>query len=485
MSTNGQDRDARRLLVVDDNQAIHEDFRKVLAHAEEVSVLNTIEAEVFGDELEDNDNRFQIDSAFQGQEGAELVRRAVAEGRPYAMAFVDMRMPPGWDGLKTVEHLWRADPDLQVVICTAYSDHSWDEIDHRLEACDRLLILKKPFDNAEISQLAHTLTQKWSLQREVRQRLKDLDALVLKRTEALQEANRKLTTEMEERARIEQELRLAHKLEAVGQLAAGIAHEINTPMQFIGDNVHFLREVFGDLLDLVDKLFAVRDAAKIGRVAPALYKAVEQAEESADLSYLRERTPRAFERTLDGVSRVSTIVSAMKAFSHPQNDKAPIDLNNAIQTTLTVARNEYKYIADVDTEFGDLPLVTCHGGDMNQVFLNLIVNAAHAIEAANNGAEGQGRIRVQTRREGDMAVIAIADTGCGIPEEVQHRVFDPFFTTKEVGRGTGQGLSLAHTIIVDKHGGALSFETEVGRGTTFFVRIPIDDRSTNQGGATP
>ncbi len=273
---------------------------------------------------------------------------------------------------------------------------------------------------------------------------------------------------------MEQELQLAHKLEAVGQLAAGIAHEINTPMQFIGDNVHFLREAFDDLLVLIEHYATLKDAVRKGGDYPAMLVAIEAAEESADLDYLQEHAPRAIERTLDGISRVCSIVSAMKVFSHPHNDKAPIDINAAIQTTLTVVRNEYKYVAEVDTEFGNLPLVPCHGGDMNQVFLNLIVNAAHAIETGQKDGDGLGRIHIQTWREDGLAVIAVSDTGDGIPEAIRHRIFDPFFTTKEVGRGTGQGLSLVRTIVVDKHGGALNFETEAGRGTTFFVRIPID-----------
>ena len=301
-----------------------------------------------------------------------------------------------------------------------------------------------------------------------------LEVRISERTAELRVANEQLVQQIQERQRMEQELQLAHKLEAVGQLAAGIAHEINTPMQFIGDNVHFLREAFDDLLGLVEHYATLKDTVQKNSIDPALLAAIEAAEENADLDYLQEHAPRAIERTLDGISRVCSIVSAMKVFSHPQNDKAPIDINAAIATTLTVVRNEYKYVAEVDTAFGDLPRVTCHGGDMNQVFLNLIVNAAHAIESGQKAGEGLGRIRIQTWREDGLVVIAVSDTGCGIAEPIRHRVFDPFFTTKEVGRGTGQGLSLAHAIVVDKHGGSLSFDTETGHGTTFFVRVPID-----------
>jgi len=322
----------------------------------------------------------------------------------------------------------------------------------------------------------HDLMERKQAESAIQHANEKLEVRISERTAELREANEQLVQQMQERQRMEQELQLAHKLEAVGQLAAGIAHEINTPMQFIGDNVHFLREAFDDLLVLIGHYATLKDAVQKGGDDPALLAAIEEAEENADLDYLREHAPRAIERTLDGISRVCSIVSAMKVFSHPQNDKAPIDINAAIQTTLTVVRNEYKYVAEVDTEFGDLPLVTCHGGDMNQVFLNLIVNAAHAIEASQQEGDGLGRIRIQTWREEGLAVIAVSDTGGGIPEAIQHRIFDPFFTTKEVGRGTGQGLSLVRTIVVDKHGGSLSFDTEADHGTTFFVRIPLDDK---------
>ncbi len=324
--------------------------------------------------------------------------------------------------------------------------------------------------------ILHDLMERKQAESAIQRANDKLEVRIGERTAELRTANAQLLQQMQERQRMEQELQLAHKLEAVGQLAAGIAHEINTPMQFIGDNVHFLREAFDDLLGLIEHYTTLKDAVRKDGDGLARLTAIETAEDSADLDYLREHAPRAIERTLDGISRVCSIVSAMKVFSHPHNDKAPIDINAAIQTTLTVVRNEYKYVAEVDTEFGELPLVVCHGGDMNQVFLNLIVNAAHAIEAVQKSGDDLGRIHIRTGCEDGFVVIAVSDTGCGIPEPIRHRIFDPFFTTKEVGRGTGQGLSMVRTIVVDKHGGSLNFDTETARGTTFFVRIPIDDK---------
>jgi signal transduction histidine kinase/HAMP domain-containing protein len=279
-----------------------------------------------------------------------------------------------------------------------------------------------------------------------------------------------LATERAER-QMEAELRQAQKLEAVGRLAAGIAHEINTPIQFIGDNTRFVEQAFGDLSRVVR---AQREALAVAAVPPEVEREVRQAVEDADLDYVVEQAPKAIARTLDGVERVATIVRAMKEFAHPDcKEMVATDLNRGLLATLEVARNEYKYVADVETSLGDIPSVTCHPGDLNQVFLNVVVNAAHAIEDAVKGTSSRGAIRVATRREGGDVVVAISDTGGGIREEIRDKLFDPFFTTKEVGRGTGQGLAIARNIVA-KHGGQLSFSTKLGEGTTFFVRLPID-----------
>ena len=281
---------------------------------------------------------------------------------------------------------------------------------------------------------------------------------------------------------LELELGHARKLEAVGQLASGIAHEINTPAQYVGDGVHFLKEAFEGYQRLVEKYQrAVEVLDKAGGQA-ALVSEIRATEESIDLAYLQANAPNSFESCLDGISRISTIVRAMKEFAHPdQKEKVPANLNQALQTTLAIAKNEYKYVADVTTEFGDLPAVLCHVGDLNQVFLNLIVNAAHAIGDVVGKSGGKGTIRIKTAQEGNLARIDIADSGAGIPERIRQRIFEPFFTTKEVGKGTGQGLAIARSIVVTKHSGTLSFESEIGKGTTFTIRLPIGEASSVEG----
>ena len=269
---------------------------------------------------------------------------------------------------------------------------------------------------------------------------------------------------------MESELRLAQKLESVGQLAAGIAHEINTPIQYVGDNTHFLKTAFEDIQTLVGKY---RDSYSAMSVPAAILGELKEAERVVDLDYLSEQVPDAFAHTLEGIGRVVEIVQAMKKFAYSDHrGKSPADLNQALLNTITVARNEYKYVAEVETDLGDLPLVSCYIGELNQVFLNLLVNAAHAIGATVGDSQGKGRIGISTAKDGDMVEIRIQDTGCGIPVNIRERVFDPFFTTKEVGKGTGQGLAIAHSIVLEKHGGNLTFETEEGRGTTFIIRLP-------------
>jgi signal transduction histidine kinase len=287
-----------------------------------------------------------------------------------------------------------------------------------------------------------------------------------------------------ERERYEMEIQLRHaqKLESIGQLAAGIAHEINTPTQFIGDNLHFLRDAFNDLCELLGKQNLLLEAARVQSFAPELTAEIEKTIEAINLADLEKEVPISISQANTGVQRVTKIVQAMKDFSHPGTEsKIPIDINRAIESTLTVCRNEWKYVAELNTEFdASLPPIFCLPGEFNQAILNIVVNASHAIAAKENG-KTLGAIGVKTQRRGDGVEIRISDTGTGIPEAARDRVFDPFFTTKEVGKGTGQGLAIARSVVVDKHQGEVFFETEMGKGTTFVIRLPQADNKNAAG----
>jgi signal transduction histidine kinase/DNA-binding NarL/FixJ family response regulator len=280
-----------------------------------------------------------------------------------------------------------------------------------------------------------------------------------------------------ERMGLELQLRQAQKLEAIGQLAAGIAHEINTPTQFVGHNIRFLKDSWDSIAEFLNFCGTVRAECATGPVPPEHLQQFSELHQKCDLEYLLKHIPDAIDNSLEGVSRVAKIVKGFKEFSHPGSEgKRVINLNQAIETTISVSRHEWKYCADLVTAFdADLPLVPCLVGEFNQVILNLIINSSHAIgSVVEKNGQGKGTITISTRRDGEWARIAVADTGAGIPVEIRSRVFEPFFTTKEVGKGTGQGLALAHAAIVNRHHGQLWFESELGQGTTFFIRLPLE-----------
>jgi PAS domain S-box-containing protein len=267
-----------------------------------------------------------------------------------------------------------------------------------------------------------------------------------------------VSQDVTERKRTQAELLANRHMALLGTLAAGVAHEINTPIQFVRDNIQFLSEGARDLLALVDRHKQVIGAD----------------EDSADLPYLQSHFPSAFAGCIDGLNKIARIVRSLKDFAHPSEEhKMAADLNRIVENALTIATNEYKFVADVQTDFADLPPVSCHAAEIGQVVLNIVVNAAHAIEDVMKEIGRRGTIKVTTRVDGDAAVIRIQDTGKGIPEAIRSRIFDPFFTTKVVGKGTGQGLAIACSMVRDRHDGELTFETEVGHGTTFVVRLPI------------
>jgi PAS domain S-box-containing protein len=283
-----------------------------------------------------------------------------------------------------------------------------------------------------------------------------------------------------ERRILREQLLQAQKLESVGQLAAGIAHEINTPVQYIGDNVRFLRDTFHSLAALNKTYSRLLEAARSNTVSPDILSEVALAISTADVNYIMEEIPKAIDQTLEGVSRVAGLVNAMKEFSHPgTGEKIPLDLNHAIESTVTVARNEWKYVADMKLDLdATLPLVNCLPGEFNQVILNMIVNAAHAIAQVLAGDEdGKGLISIRTRSHPGSVEIRIQDTGGGIPEKVRSRIFDPFFTTKPIGKGTGQGLAIARSVVVDKHQGSIDVESDAQTGTTFIIRLPCETAS--------
>jgi len=278
----------------------------------------------------------------------------------------------------------------------------------------------------------------------------------------------------------QQEALQASKLASVGQLAAGIAHEINTPTQYIGDNLRFIGDAFTVVSEVLEGSLALIES--LGPKSDAAIK-LRQDLEAADLDYLLAEFPQAISQSLEGVGQVSRIVLAMKEFSHPgEREKVSVNLNRAIENTLAVSRNEWKHVAEIGLDLdAGLPQIVCLPGEINQVMLNLVVNAAHAIQIAKPHAKG--RIVITTKRRGAVADIVVADDGTGMPDDVKDRIFDPFFTTKAVGMGTGQGLAICRDVVVAKHGGRITVDTEEGKGTTFTITLPIDGNPASMDGS--
>ncbi|MFZ5642937.1 MAG: PAS domain S-box protein [Bacillota bacterium] len=279
-----------------------------------------------------------------------------------------------------------------------------------------------------------------------------------------------------EQRRLAEQAALSQKMESIGQLAAGIAHEINTPMQYIGDNTRFIEDSFKTMLDYLKGCKDIICNSKNELSYSDCVSKLKELKNKLDIEYLVGEIPTAIEQSLEGIERVSKLVLAMKEFSHPGiKEKVYSDINKAINNTVIISKNEWKYVADLITELDEgIPLVYCDVDQINQVILNMIVNSAQAISDVIGNTPGQkGEIKITTKSNEEYVQIFVSDTGAGIPEDILHKIFDPFFTTKEVGKGTGQGLALAHDIIVNKHEGKIFVESKIGRGTTFIISLPI------------
>jgi two-component system NtrC family sensor kinase len=432
-----------RILIIDDNPSIHNDIRKILSSAElRNASLEEAKAAVLGaTPPAPQGYSFVIDSAFQGEEGYEMARRAFEMGQPYALAFVDMRMPPGWDGMETLGELWRIDPTLQVVVCTAYSDYSWGEIVREIGKSANMVILKKPFDNIEVLQLAHALAEKWRLNDQVSVQLANLDQLVRQRTSELENANEQLRREIAERTAMEQQLRQAQKMEAVGQLAAGVAHDFNNILTIILGQVSLLSE---------------------SPLAGSIAESVGEIRDSAE--------------------RAASLVRQLLAFSRKQViQPSPLDLGRVITNFGEVLRRVLGEHIELRVHAApDLPPVLADLRMIEQVIINLAVNARDAMPQGGSLTITAKDIEIDLEaprcnaeaRPGRHVCLSVADTGCGIIADVLPHIFDPFFTTKDTGKGTGLGLASAYGII-KQHSGWVEVQSEVDRGTTFLVFLPV------------
>jgi two-component system, NtrC family, sensor kinase len=425
----------RRILIIDDNPSIHQDFKKILTVGESAVSLDALEAAIFGDAQPRGKGAysFEVDSASQGEEGVQRVREAAQEGHPYSLAFVDIRMPPGIDGVETTARLWQADEDLQVVLCSAYADYSWEEVAQRLGVNQRLLILRKPFDNIEVRQMAHALAQKWDLARQSRRREEELAQAVKERTQELEAANARLVQEMEDRAKLEAKLALSQRREALGRLASGMANEISSPLGFVSTNLNHLRL--------------------------ALEKRPAGAEDPEDLL-------EACRDAIQGTERLKRIVQDVKLFARvgPQPGTA-VDVRKALDEALSRAAPHLRPRIQRVMELEEAPPVLASEEGLAHVLMNLIVNAAQALPENHP----EPRIRIALSVQGPEVLLEVHDNGSGIEAEHLEHIFEPFYTTKP--GGSGLGLSICHSIITG-FGGDITVDSTLGKGTLFRVKLP-------------
>lgn len=429
----------RRILLIDDMPSIHDDFRKILAAAPAKSELDEMEERLFGSSSTPKAG-FVLDSAFQGQDGIDLAAQRCADGLPYALAFVDMRMPPGLDGAETIARLWEHDPQLQVVLCTAYSDYHWDALLARLDVRDRLLILKKPFDAIEVVQMATMLTVKWSATQAARSELQRLDDAVSERTRALAE-------EIAGREQLERRLAQSEKLASVGRLAAGVAHEINNPLAFLSSNFQILE---GYVRDLLARLEAGSASAEV------------------ELLYMREDLPDLMAESRAGLARVARIVEGLRDFA-PEDaglEWTRVDVRRCLDATLAVMAARLGPGIDVAREYDTLPDIDCRPAQLNQVFMSLFLNALEAI------GKQAGKLAIRAGVASGQVWIEVEDNGCGIGAQHLPLIFDPFFTTKGIGKGMGLGLSQVYGI-VQAHQGSIAASSHEGKGTVVRVELPL------------
>lgn len=558
-----------RILIVDDNPAIHEDFRKILGTKSDAqSRLEDVEAALFGEGGAIlNRAGFRIDSAYQGKEALGLVQKALEEGDPYVMAFVDVRMPPGWDGIETLERIWQCSPELQAVVCTAYSDYSWDDMTRRLGHTDNLLILKKPFETVEVLQLAHALTHKWTLARQAKLRMEDLDRMVRQRTEELVAANRNLQQEIDERVRIQEELRVSEErfsnafrsspfpmaiqsstdrhfldmnpsfLELSGYTAEELAHASAQDTQFwakggdSGTNVFvpegrlrnhsclFRRRdgttrqtllstepfslggkpclllIVEDITDQVKLEAQLRQAQKmevVGRMAAGIAHEFNNILTviQGDVGLLQTLNTSnvdkgvLLEQIMQASKRAATFTRQLLAFSRKQvlqphllNLSALVQRTKKMLGRLIGEKFEIRLTCP-----NELPSVLADEGGMEQILINLALNARDAMPNGGIVEIGTGVAVLDATdaslnaeaRLGRFVCLSVTDHGCGMNPQVLARIFDPFFTTKDVGKGTGLGLSTIHGI-VKQHEGWIDVTSEVGRGSTFKTFLPASN----------
>ena len=433
---NGGKQTVHRILVIDDNPDIHKDFQTILLEEEQSAELDALKAEVFGDNNGESaaGSRYELDFATQGKEGCKKIKQALSEDRPYEVAFVDMRMPPGWDGLKTIEHIWKTDPHIQVVICTAYSDYSWEEMTKRLGKSENLLMLKKPFDSAEVAQLASALTEKWGLAKQASMKMEQLEQMVKERTDELTRTNAQLEQEIAERKRAqEKQTELLKQVESINcelrDFASIVSHDLKAPLRGIKTLASWLSTDYADKLD------------KDGREQINLL--------SGRVDWMH--------KLIEGVLEYSRV-------GHIEEEWVRVNLNELVTEVIGMVAPPKNITITVENE---LPTIECERTRITQVFQNLLSNAVKHMDKPN------GQIKVGCVEDNGFWKFSVTDSGPGIEERHFEKIFQIFQTLSlcDNSESTGVGLTIIKKI-VELYGGKIWVESKVGEGSTFFFTLP-------------
>jgi len=483
-------KDNKRILIIDDDESIRETYRSILLPEVEPDSLSMGRA-LFDIPLEDVDSftdtplstgepshkkdfsqtadfdaegldGYELTLAGQGEHGVALVETALQEKTPFAVAFIDMKMP-GLNGAETAGKIWAIDSRLKIVIVTAYSEFSPEDIIAVTGRGD-LFYLRKPFNHEEILQFARALTNTWNLEQKM---------IVLQNE--LEQANLGLAKKVQKQATM---IVQAEKMASIGILAAGVAHEINNPLAYVRSNLSIGKTSFTQIVARLEKYGALErylassSSSDSDQTIQQLLQELAADKNESGINFILDDLDDLFDESLDGVDRIRDIVRDLKTFSRvDESEYKSFNLNDALDSTLKILKGEIKHKTTVTKNYGNIPRIQCYPQKISQVLMNLLLNAAQAIE--DNGTIELTTRSIQAgRRDSDRFVeIIVSDTGCGIPEGNLKKMFDPFFTTKPVGTGTGLGLSIVYEII-KSHGGSIEVNSDEGQGSQFSILFP-------------
>ncbi len=465
--------DRCHILVIDDNQDIYTDFQSILIDQADTRALDILASDYFGDQPDEvvHNNNYELHYAPQGKEGVDKVKKSIESKTPFALAFVDMRMPPGWDGLETIEHLWKIDPDVQVVICTAYSDYSWEEVIDRVGRTDKLLILKKPFDTAEVAQLASALTKKWSLLKKASMKMNEIEQMVEKRTIELEKINVRLQEESTERKRAmdtlkktnkalenslealkstQNQLVQSEKMAALGNLVAGVAHEINTPLGVGITAASFLNEKTEN------------------------YSLKYQSEDlkRSDLEKYLMIATESSAMILTNLNRAADLVTNFKqvAVDRSTGERRTFELKDYTEKLLFSLEPKLKQTKHTIIINCPEIKICSYPGIFSQIITNLVMNSLiHGF----NGID-RGIIKIDISKEKNLLIICYTDNGNGMDRETLDKIFDPFFTTNRSSGGTGLGMHILYNLVTQSLDGEMECTSKPEKGVVFFIRVPIE-----------